>query len=93
MFFFRPNPNFKQEGHFFLAKIRTYKSGEIIDVRISRTSELSAVGGGYFVRKNLVGSKSFDQATLEVFLTRGQRIKQATIDGGEFIPVKAWNNL
>lgn len=90
MFFRRGNPNFKQEGNFLLARVRTAKSGEVISVRLSKTSELSAQGGGYFVRKTLIGSKSLDQAVLEVSLSRGHRIKTATVDGGELIPVREW---
>ena len=88
--FFRRNPNFKQEGSFLLARVRTDKSGEIIPVRLSKTSEMSLQGNGYFVRKTLVGSSSLDQAVLEVSLSRGHRVKNATVDGGELIPVKEW---
>ncbi len=88
--FFRRNPNFKQEGSFLLARVRTDKNGEIIPVRLSKTSEMSLQGNGYFVRKTLVGSSSLDQAVLEVSLSRGHRVKNATVDGGELIPVKEW---
>lgn len=88
--FFRRNPNFKQEGSFLLARVRTDKSGEIIPVRLSKTSEMSLQGSGYFVRKTLIGSSSLDQAILEVSLSRGHRVKNATVDGGELIPVKEW---
>ena len=88
--FFRRNPNFKQEGSFLLARVRTDKSGEIIPVRLSKTSEMSLQGSGYFVRKTLIGSSSLDQAVLEVSLSRGHRVKNATVDGGELIPVKEW---
>lgn len=88
--FFRRNPNFKQEGSFLLARVRTDKSGETIPVRLSKTSEMSLQGGGYFVRKTLIGSSSLDQAVLEVSLSRGHRVKNATVDGGELIPVKEW---
>ncbi len=90
MFFRRGNPNFKQEGNFLLARVRTDKSGEIIPVRLSKTSELSLQGNGYFVRKTLIGSSSLEQAVLEVTLSRGHRIKNATVDGGELIPVREW---
>ncbi len=88
--FFRRNPNFKQEGSFLLARVRTDKSGEIIPVRLSKTSEMSLQGSGYFVRKTLIGSSSLDQAILEVSLSRGHRVKNATVDGGELVPVKEW---
>lgn len=90
MFFRRGNPNFKQEGNFLLARVRTDRSGEIIPVRLSKTSELSLQGNGYFVRKTLIGSSSLDQAVLEVTLSRGHRIKNATVDGGELVPVREW---
>ncbi|MEM6431239.1 MAG: hypothetical protein AAF708_18520 [Deinococcota bacterium] len=90
MFFFRGNPNFKQDGNFLLARVRTFKHGEIIQVRISKTSEMSAQGGGYFVRKSLVGPKTLDAALLEISLTRGHRVKNATVDGGELVPVREW---
>lgn len=73
-----------------MARVRTDKSGETIAVRLSKTSEMSLQGGGYFVRKTLIGSSSLDQAVLEVSLSRGHRVKNATVDGGELIPVKEW---
>ena len=90
MFFRRGNPNFKQEGSFLLARVRTDKNGEVIPVRLSKTSEMSLQGNGYFVRKTLIGSNSLDQAVLEVSLSRGHRVKNATVDGGELIPIKEW---
>lgn len=88
--FRRRNPNFKQEGSFLLARVRTFKSGEIIPVRLSKTSEMSAQAGGYFVRKTLVGPETLDQATLEITLSRSHRVKNAAVDGGELVPVKEW---
>lgn len=93
MFFRRGNPNFKQEGNFLLARVLTSKSGETIHVRLSKTSEMSLQGGGYFIRKTLIGSKSLDQAVLEVSLSRSHRVKNATVDGGELVPVKSWREL
>ncbi len=93
MFFRRSNPNFRQEGNFLLARVMTSKSGEVIPVRLSKTSEMSLQGSGYFIRKTLIGSKSLDQAVLEVTLSRSHRIKNATVDGGELIPVKSWTAL
>ena len=89
-FFRRPNPNIRQEGNFLLAKVITNKNKEVIDVRISKSSELSSGQGGYFVRKNLIGSRSLDRATLELNLSRNYGVKVAALDGGEFIPVKQW---
>lgn len=90
--FAKRNPNFKTDGNFLIARVRTSKHGEIIQVRLSKTSEMSAQAGGYFVRKVLVGSKTFDQAVLEVTTTRSHRVKQAVVDGGELIPVSQWTD-
>ena len=90
MFFRRGNPNFKQDGNFLLARVRTDKSGEIIPVRLSKTSELSLQGNGYFVRKPLIGASSREQAVVEVTLSRGHGVKNATVDGGELVPVREW---
>lgn len=93
MFFARRNPNFKHDGNFLLARILTFKHGEIVSVRLSKTSEMSAQQGGYFVRKTIIAPNSFDQAVLEVSLTRGHRVKNASVDGGELIPVKSWKDI
>ena len=92
MFFRRRNPNFKEEGSFLLAQVRTSRNGEIIPVRLSKTSEMSLQGNGYFVRKTLIGSQTFDQATLEITLNRRHRVLNAAVDGGELIPVKEWED-
>lgn len=92
MFFRRANPNFKHEGNFLLARVRTNKHGEIIKVRLSKTSEMSAQGRGYFVRKTLIGPETLDQAVLEVEMTRSHRVINATVDGGELIPVREWRD-
>lgn len=90
--FRRQNPNFKDEGNFLLARVRTARSGEVVHVRLSKSSEFSAVGGGYFVRKTLIGPDSLDQATLEVSTTRGHKVTVATVDGGELVPVREWRD-
>ncbi len=90
MFFRRGNPNFKQDGNFLLAQVRTDKNGEIIKVRISKTSEMSPQAGGYFVRKSLMGSQTLDQAVIEITLSRNHSIKNAVVEGGDFIPVREW---
>jgi hypothetical protein len=89
-FFRRQDPRFKEEGNALLARVRTNANGEVIQIRLSKTSEMSAVAGGYFVRKSLVGPKSFDSAVLEVTTNRGHKVTAATVDGGELIPVAEW---
>ncbi len=90
--FRRQNPNFKDEGNFLLARVLTSKKREVIRVRLSKTSEMSAAPGGYFVRKVLVGSETLDQATLEVTTNRGHKVTQAVVDGGELVPVREWED-
>lgn len=89
--FRRQDPRFKEEGNFLLARVRTDRHGEVIEVRLSKTSEMSAAQGGYFVRKTLVGPNSFDQAVLEVSTNRGHKVTNAVVDGGELLPVKEWS--
>lgn len=89
--FRRQNQNFKDEGNFLIARVRTRKSGEVITVRLSKTSEMSAASGGYFVRKVLVGPQTLDQAVLEVKTNRAHKVTQAIVDGGELVPVKEWS--
>ena len=88
--FRRQNPSFKEDGNFLLARVRTARQGEIIEVRLSKSSEMSASGNGYFVRKVLVGPKTLDQAVLEVTTNRGHKVTNATVDGGELVPVAQW---
>jgi len=88
--FRRQDPRFRDEGNFLLARVRTASHGEIIDVRLSKTSEMSAQGSGYFVRKVLVGPDSLDQAVLEVTTNRAHKVTLAVVDGGELVPVREW---
>ena len=89
--FRRQDPRFKEEGNFLLCRVRTSRNGETIAVRLSKTSEMSAAGGGYFVRKMLVGPQSFDNATLEVTTNRSHKVTNATVDGGDLVPVAEWD--
>lgn len=88
--FRRQDPRFKDDGNALLARVRTDRNGELVSVRVSKTSEMSAVGGGYFVRKTLVAPDSFDSAVLEITTNRGHKVTQAFVDGGELVPVSEW---
>src|SRR5690625_3245994 len=90
--FRRQNPGFRDEGSFLLARVRTDRSGEVIHVRLSKTSEMSVERGGYFVRKVLVGPRSLDEAILEVSMNRAYKVVNATVDGGSLIPVREWQD-
>jgi hypothetical protein len=90
--FRRQDPRFRDDGQALYARVRTNRNGEVIRVRLSKTSEMSAVPGGYFVRKMLVGSKTLDQATLEITMNRAHKVTQAVIEGGELLPVREWRD-
>ena len=90
--FRRQDPRFKEDGNFLLCRVRTDKSGEIIQVRLSKTSEMSMSGAGYFVRKSLIGPSSLDNATLEVSMNRSHKVTNAVVDGGDLVPVREWED-
>ncbi|MEX2540478.1 MAG: hypothetical protein WD314_01675 [Trueperaceae bacterium] len=90
--FRRQDPHFRDDGNFLLARVRTERHAEEIAVRLSKTSELSAQGGGYFVRKVLLGPKSLDQAILEVSTNRAHKVLRHTVDGGSLVPVREWRD-
>lgn len=87
----RQDKHFKDDGNFLLARVRTARNGEVIPVRISKSSEMSPAPGGYFVRKVLVGPETLDEATVEVTANGAHKVKQATVEGGELVPVKDWD--
>jgi hypothetical protein len=89
--FRRQDPRFRDDGQALWCHVRTARNGEVIKVRLSKTSEMSTVAGGYYIRKQLIGSKTLDQATLEVHTNRGHKVTSVTVDGGELIPVSEWN--
>lgn len=89
--FRRQDSSFRDDGNFLLARVRTARNGEVIPVRISKSSEMSPAPGGYFVRKVLVGPDTLDEATLEVTTNRAHKVTQATVDGGELVPVSDWS--
>ncbi len=88
--FRRQDPRFKEDGNFLLCQVRTDAHGEVIKVRLSKTSEMSLSGSGYFVRKSLVGPQSLDNATLEVTMNRGHKVLTAVCDGGDLLRVNEW---
>jgi hypothetical protein len=90
--FRRQDPRFRDDGQALHARVRTTRNGEVIRVRLSKTSEMSLVPGGYFVRKMLVGSKTLDQATLEVTMNRGHKVTNAVVEGGDLLPVREWRD-
>lgn len=88
--FRRQDPRFRDEGMFLLCQVRTDRNGEVIKVRLSKTSEMSLQGSGYFVRKSLVGPETLDNAVLEVSMNRSHKVTNATVEGGDLLPLREW---
>lgn len=88
--FRRQDPRFREDGNFILCQVRTDRNDEVIKVRLSKTSEMSLQGSGYFVRKSLVGPQTLDNALLEVTLTRAHKVTNATVDGGDLLHQREW---
>jgi hypothetical protein len=75
----------------YRVRVKTARRGEIIEVRLTKSGDISpAEGGGYYVRKVLVGPQYFDRATLEITWGANYTKPVVTVDGGEAIPVSEW---
>ncbi len=74
----------------YFIRIRTAKRGEIVEIRFTRSGDISSDAGGYYVRKGVVGPNSFDRAILEIRFSTGYSKPVITIDGGEAIPLNQW---
>lgn len=70
-------------------RVRT-KSGEVVELRLSKSMEISPVEGGYYVRKEIVAPKSLDRAVLEIWFDTRYRPVRKRIEGGELIPIREW---
>jgi hypothetical protein len=74
----------------YFIRIRTSKRGEVVEIRFTRSGDISSDAGGYYLRKGVVGPNSFDRATLEIRFSAGYSKPIVTIDGGEAIPLNEW---
>ena len=96
MFFMRRQPAaptfLKPEStNAFRVRVRTARRGEVIEVRLTKSGDISpGEGGGYYVRKVLVGATHFDRATLEIAWGANYSKPVVTVDGGEAIPLGEW---
>lgn len=89
----RPSaPNFlKPDGQLaFRVRVRTAKHGEVVELRLSKSGDISPTKDGYFVRKHIVGSRSLDRAVLEVHFGPNYSTPQLEVTGAEAIPVSDW---
>ena len=90
MWFLRPDPHVKPEGPLaFRVRVRT-KSGEVVELRLSKSMEISPVEGGYYVRKEIVAPKSLDRAVLEIWFDRRFRPVRKEVVGGKLVPIREW---
>ncbi|MER3483294.1 MAG: hypothetical protein C4332_09290 [Meiothermus sp.] len=75
----------------FLVRVRTRKSGEIVELRLTKGGEIStSEDGGYYVRKNIVAPRSLDRAVLEIWFDRSYRPKRKELEGAELVPIRDW---
>ncbi len=68
--------------------VRCDACGEVIRGRVSPQSELSQVdeGGGYFVRKVLVGQRCFRSIEVELqYADLGGKLLSREVHGGQFV--------
>jgi hypothetical protein len=74
----------------YFVRIRTAKRAEVVQIRFTRSGDISSDEKGYYVRKGIVGPNSFDRAMLEVRFSSGYSKPVVTVEGGEAIPVTEW---
>ncbi len=94
--FFRRRPvvpsYLKPDGQLaFRLRVRTAKHGEIIELRLSKSGEISPTKDGYFVRKHIIGSRTLDRAVLEIHFGPNNSSPQIEIEGGEAIATSDWD--
>ena len=86
-------PNYlKPDGpNAYRVRVKTAKRGEIVEVRFTKSGDISpAEDGGFYVRKHIIGSKTFDRAVLEVHFGRNYANPRVEVEGGEPVPVRDW---
>lgn len=76
----------------YRVRIRTAKRGEIVELRFTRSGDISSDAGGYYLRKGIVGPNSFDRATLEIRFSAGYSKPVITVDGGQAIALHEWES-
>ncbi len=75
----------------YRVRVKTAKRGEIVEIRFTKSGDVSSQeGGGYFVRKHIVGPNTFDRATLEIHFGANYGNPSFNVEGGEVVPVSEW---
>jgi hypothetical protein len=75
----------------FRVRVKTSRHGEIVEVRFTKSGDISPTESGFFVRKHIVSSRHYDRAVLEVSFGRNYANPQVNVEGGEAVPVTAWD--
>ncbi|AEB12682.1 hypothetical protein [Marinithermus hydrothermalis] len=88
--FWRRDEHVKEEGAAFLVRVRTAAHREVVEVRFTRTNEVSQTRDGYYVRKVIVAPQSLDRAVLEIWFDRRYRPVRKVVEGGELVPIREW---
>lgn len=73
--------------------IRSKQTGEVIQVRLNRHNDLSENegGDGFFTRKVIVGTKSFDRIEAEFNFDARRQLTSADITGGDLVERDAYD--
>jgi hypothetical protein len=87
---FSAGPHVKPEGPTaFRVRVRT-RSGEVVELRLSKSAEISPTEAGYYVRKEIVAPRSLDRAVLSIWFDRRYRPVRKEVQGGELVPIREW---
>ncbi|MBN1681801.1 MAG: hypothetical protein JW966_16090 [Anaerolineae bacterium] len=79
-----------RDGLYFY--IRSDSTGEVIRLRIHRYNDLSQADDSksYYVRKTVVGQRSYDRIEVELYFDKTRRFNDSTITGGELVDRDAY---
>ncbi|HVO69136.1 MAG TPA: hypothetical protein VMT24_03765 [Aggregatilineaceae bacterium] len=79
------------DGMYFY--VRANPTGEVIQVRLHRYNDLTLSDDeqSYFVRKSIVGHKSFDRLEADFTFDKNRRLISCEVDGGELVDRAAYD--
>lgn len=90
--FRKPDEHVKREGDgAFRVRVRTARHKEVVELRLSKSGEISPSDeGGFYVRKVIVSPRYLDRAVLEIWFDRAYRPVRKAVEGGELVPIREW---
>ncbi|MCS7057558.1 MAG: hypothetical protein NZ849_09900 [Meiothermus sp.] len=90
--FRKPDEHLKREGDSaFRVRVRTARHKEVVELRLSKSGEISPSDeGGFYVRKVIVSPQYLDRAVLEIWFDRAYRPVRKAVEGGELVPIREW---